>query len=98
MTSVKASKKYMVARYREGKCINCGQSRRDSPFLRLCEPCGETRKKHRRAVRGFKPWKLGGRGRPPLNPNGGIKIEIPPSFPDRRGWGYAARGKPSVAP
>ena len=49
-----------------GKCIRCGQKRGDSPYSTFCVSCA---RKVRRAVRkkkGFKMWKKGKVGRPPL--------------------------------
>ncbi len=59
-------KRYKVVRYRLGLCINCGDLREGSPFKKVCNKCGEDRKKKRRRKLGSKPWKAGAPGRPPL--------------------------------
>lgn len=59
-------KRWKVVRYRMGKCVNCGQNRKPSPYKRLCSGCGEARKKKRRKARGNREWKPGSPGRPPL--------------------------------
>jgi hypothetical protein len=59
-------KRYKIIRFRLGDCINCGDPRGDSPFKRVCEACGEERKKLRRKKLGSKAWKPGSPGRPPL--------------------------------
>ena len=58
--------RYKVIRYRENKCVNCGQSRAESPFKKFCVACGESRKLRRRKKLNSKPWKAGSPGRPPL--------------------------------
>ena len=64
--SMSRQKRYQVIRFRMGGCINCGSPRNDSPFKRICEVCGEKRKKLRRKKLGTKAWKPGYPGRPPL--------------------------------
>lgn len=59
------SLRYKVVQFRRGNCTNCSTPRGDSPFLRLCETCGEDKKKKRRKKLGSKPWKAGNPGRPP---------------------------------
>ncbi len=59
-------KKWKIIRFRMGCCVNCGDERGDSPFKRVCNACGEARKKKRRRKLGSKAWKAGSPGRPPL--------------------------------
>lgn len=59
-------KRYKVVRFRMGLCVNCGDKRGESPFKRVCEDCGESKKTRSRRKLGSKPWKLGSPGRPPL--------------------------------
>ena len=59
--------RYKVIRYRLGQCINCGEARGDSPYKRLCQPCGKNSRKARRQKAGSKAWKAGSPGRPPLS-------------------------------
>ena len=58
--------RWKIIKFRSFSCINCGQSRGDSPYKRMCTVCGETRKKARRRKLGSKAWKPGRPGRPPL--------------------------------
>jgi len=65
--SMNRQQRYKVIRFRLGQCINCGADREDSKFKRICKACGDARKKSRRTKLGFKAWKPGSPGRPPLS-------------------------------
>lgn len=57
---------YKVKRFQEGKCINCGKDRKDSPYKRLCARCMERIRHNAEKRLHMKPWKKGKRGRPRL--------------------------------
>ena len=48
-----------------GKCWRCAQPLGKSPYS-TCVPCAEADRKRKRKEEGSRPWKPGGRGRPPL--------------------------------
>jgi hypothetical protein len=50
----------------EGKCVNCGQDRGESPYKNTCVECGGKPAKRRRRRLGGQRWREGKRGRPPL--------------------------------
>lgn len=59
--------RYKVIRFKRGDCVNCGDPRGESPYLRVCVACGEGDKKSKRKKHGRKAWKPGSPGRPPLS-------------------------------
>jgi hypothetical protein len=58
--------RYKIRMFRKKRCVNCGQKRKDSLFKRLCKACGAAERVTRRKRLGWKPWKEGSPGRPPL--------------------------------
>jgi hypothetical protein len=48
-----------------GKCRQCGQAMGKSLYKSWCQKCGDAQKLRRREKTGCKPWKRGGKGRPP---------------------------------
>lgn len=58
-------KLYKIKMYRDGRCVNCGELRRESPFKRVCLECGKARTKQKRKYTGSKVWKEGTPGRRP---------------------------------
>jgi len=47
-----------------GKCVRCGATR--GSYARVCDPCAIRMRLYCRKRKGCKPWKKGGRGRPPF--------------------------------
>lgn len=62
----------MVSRQREyqkrmkaaGRCESCGQHRNGANRT-YCQRCAETQRILQRRRAGYRPWRFGGRGRPP---------------------------------
>ncbi len=52
-------------RFKEGKCVTCGQPRKRSRYKRHCTGCGEKASKRARKRAGCGKWRPGGPGRPP---------------------------------
>lgn len=57
---------WRVRTYRDGRCINCGESRGDSPYKRFCVPCAIVARRRRQKRTGYKSWRPGGTGMKPL--------------------------------
>lgn len=56
---------WQILRSAEGKCTNCGSKRPPDDKV-LCNKCRNNNRAKMRQLSGCKPWKEGGRGRPPL--------------------------------
>jgi hypothetical protein len=69
------SLRYKVIRFRLFCCVNCGKPRKASPYLRLCQNCGDDKKRKRRKKMGSKAWRKGAPGRPPLKASHNEKQE-----------------------
>ena len=58
--------RWKIMQFHLGRCSNCGKPRKDSPYLRLCKPCGAHQKVRRRKKQSSSKWVKGSPGRPPL--------------------------------
>lgn len=65
-----ASVRLIAKRTANGKCLDCGGDRGGNPIR--CDEClkGQARanRERSRRVEGWKPWRPGGKGRPPKHP------------------------------
>ena len=66
MTTARESRqrRWQLARIAEGRCAQCG--RRRQHYRTLCDACAMKAQRRNRMRQGFKPWKRGGMGRPPV--------------------------------
>lgn len=52
---------------KDGRCWRCGSEMGKSPY-KVCVVCAEADRRRQRKKDGTRPWKPGGRGRPPIVP------------------------------
>ena len=56
--------KWELKQQTKGNCVRCGK-RRDCKSKRFCLKCLIKKRILERTRRGYRPWKLGGQGKPP---------------------------------
>lgn len=66
MRKLSRQKRWAVACYQRGGCINCGKPRGSSPYKRHCSKCAIKHRVRMERKKNMRPWRPGGRGRPPL--------------------------------
>lgn len=71
MTPIKRQHRWQAKRISAGKCGQCGKPR--NLYALLCDECAEKVRIANRHRSGSKPWKNGGRGRPPRKVPGLIR-------------------------
>lgn len=61
---ISRQRQWQLRQKRKGNCILCGRRRNGKAWL--CDGCHTKQMIAQRARRGFKPWRPGSRGVPPL--------------------------------
>lgn len=61
---VSRQRAYQLRRIADGLCAQCGKRPLFSSYA--CKKCQVAMRKAKRNAKGCKPWKAGGRGRPPI--------------------------------